>query len=254
MKISSISSRLLKVASVTFVAIAAVFGTSKASAQAGYYASGAYASPQAAAYYQQQQAAAYYHQQQQQAAAAYYAQQQAAAYYYQQQQQQQAAYQAQMARQQAAARVQQQPPAAKPARGGSLIRFDGRYAAISASTPVQVQYAVNAANYIQGKPYVRGAGHRHLEDRAYDCSSSTSYALIKAGLLRSPLTSQGFATYGEAGEGRFITIWVKPGEHVFMTICGLRLDTSGGSVGEGPRWRTKGRSMNGFFPRHPSGL
>jgi hypothetical protein len=117
-----------------------------------------------------------------------------------------------------------------------------------------VQYAINAANFLQSSPYVRGAGHGRVEDGAYDCSSSTSYALIKAGLLKAPLTSIGFANYGQAGEGRFITIWVKPGEHVFMTVCGLRLDTSGGKVGEGPRWRTKGRSYAGFSPRHPFGL
>ena len=144
--------------------------------------------------------------------------------------------------------------AATPAVGGSLIRFDGRQAACSASLPTQVQYLINAANHLQSSPYVRGAGHGRVEDRAYDCSSSTSYTLIKAGLLKAPLTSIGFASYGQAGEGRFITIWVKPGEHVFMTICGLRLDTSGGKVGEGPRWRTKGRSYAGFSPRHPFGL
>jgi cell wall-associated NlpC family hydrolase len=144
--------------------------------------------------------------------------------------------------------------AAAPASGNSLIRFDGRQAACSASLPTQVQYLINAANHLQSSPYVRGAGHGRVEDRAYDCSSSTSYTLIKAGLLKAPLTSIGFASYGQAGEGRFITIWVKPGEHVFMTICGLRLDTSGGKVGEGPRWRTKGRSYAGFSPRHPFGL
>ncbi|MBB5037308.1 hypothetical protein HNQ64_001550 [Prosthecobacter dejongeii] len=136
----------------------------------------------------------------------------------------------------------------------SLIRFDGRYASASASLPMQVTMAINAANHIQGKPYVRGAGHTNIEDRAYDSSSSVSYTLIKAGLLKSPITSAGFAKYGQAGEGRFITVWVKPGEHVFMTVCGLRLDTSGDSASEGPRWRTQSRSYEGFTPRHPFGF
>lgn len=144
--------------------------------------------------------------------------------------------------------------AAAPVASNSLIRFDGREVACSASLPTQVQYLINAANQLQDSPYVRGAGHGRVEDRAYDCSSSSSYTLIKAGLLKAPLTSVGFASYGQAGEGRFITIWVKPGEHVFMTICGLRLDTSGGKVGEGPRWRAKGRSYAGFSPRHPFGM
>jgi hypothetical protein len=171
-------------------------------------------------------------------------------------QQQLAAYNQQMAayRAQQAAAVPVARPVARVSAANNLIRLNGNQAACSASLPLQVQYLINAANHLQDSPYVRGAGHGRVEDRAYDCSSSTSYTLIKAGLLKAPLTSIGFANYGQPGEGRFITIWVKPGEHVFMTICGLRLDTSGGKVGEGPRWRTKGRSYAGFSPRHPFGL
>jgi hypothetical protein len=201
-----------------------------ASAQNGYSAS-AYTAQQAA--YAQQQWAAY---------------QQQVAFY----NQQMAAYRAKQA---AATRPLVARPAAAPrAAAGALIRYDGCFASCSASLPVQVQYLINAANMLQNSPYVRGAGHGRVEDRAYDCSSSTSYALIKASLLKAPLTSIGFANYGQAGEGRFITIWVKPGEHVFMTVCGLRLDTSGGQAGEGPRWRTNGRSYVGFSPRHPFGM
>lgn len=209
----------------------------QAKAQNSYYAAAHYAAQQAA-YAQQQQAAYAAHVRNQQAWAAYYANQQAYA----------AQQQAMMAHRAAPA------PRAAPVAAGSLIRYDGRFASCSGSLPTQVQYLINAANHLQQSPYQRGSGHGHVEDRAYDCSSSTSYALIKAGLLKSPLTSAGFANYGRPGEGRFITIWVKPGEHVFMTICGLRLDTSGGQPGEGPRWRTKGRSYAGFTPRHPAGL
>lgn len=222
-----------KIAALT--ALALITSRQEAHAQNSYYAAAHYAAQQAA----QQQAAYQAYVRNQQAWAAYYAQQQ----------------QAMMARQVAAAPVARAaaPRAAAPV-ASSLIRFDGRFASCSASLPTQVQYVINAANHLQHTPYVLGAGHGRIEDRAYDCSSSTSYALIKAGLLKAPLTSKGFASYGQPGEGRFITIWVKPGEHVFMTVCGLRLDTSGGQVGEGPRWRTKGRSYAGFTPRHPAGL
>jgi cell wall-associated NlpC family hydrolase len=230
-------------ASLTIL-IGATFFTNLANAQNGYAASH-YAAQQAA--YAQHQAAAFHAQQNQQAWAAYHAQQQAAAY--QMHMQQQAAYAA--AQQQAARAL---PVARATAASGPLIRYDGRYASCSASLPGQIQYLINAANHLQSSPYVRGAGHGRVEDRAYDCSSSTSYALIKAGLLKRPLTSAGFAKYGQPGEGRFFTIWVKPGEHVFMTVCGLRLDTSGGQSGEGPRWRTKGRNYAGFTPRHFPGL
>lgn len=212
-----------------------------ANAQYGYSAAGYYAAPQAQAAYAQQQANA-------QAWAAYNAQQANAQawsnYYAQQQAAQQAA-----AQRAAAQRVASADPATN-----SQIRFDGRFAAVGQTAPQALQFAVYAANTLQNKPYLMGGGHRNIEDSAYDCSSSTSYILIKAGLLNRCLSSKEFATYGEAGAGRFITIWVKPGEHVFMTICGLRMDTSGQVTGEGPRWRTKGRSYAGFSPRHPFGM
>ena len=218
------------------------------SAQNGYYAAGHYSAAQAQAAYQAQQAA---YAQNQAAWAAYYQQQQAnaqawAAYHAQQAAAQRAAYQ-----QQAVAAA---PRAAAPAAAGSAIRFDGRFASVGSNVPAAVQHVVYAANKLQNKPYVRGGGHARVEDSAYDCSGSVSYTLIKAGLLRAPLSSGAFATYGDAGQGRFITIWVKPGEHVFMTVCGLRMDTSGQITGEGPRWRTKSRSYAGFTPRHPAGL
>ncbi|MCB1276882.1 hypothetical protein [Prosthecobacter sp.] len=224
------------------IAASLIAAATIAKVQNGYYAAGYYAAPQAQAAYQaQQQANA-------QAWAAYHAQQanaQAWANYYAQQQ----------AAQQAAAQRAAAQRAARPAvAGNSQIRFDGRFAAVGQTAPQALQFAVYAANTLQNKPYVLGGGHRNIEDSAYDCSSSTSYVLIKAGLLNRCLSSKEFATYGQAGEGRFITIWVKPGEHVFMTICGLRMDTSGQVAGEGPRWRTKGRSYAGFSPRHPFGM
>ncbi|WP_395715350.1 hypothetical protein [Prosthecobacter sp.] len=120
--------------------------------------------------------------------------------------------------------------------------------------PAAVHRIIDAGNVLQDKPYMLGGGHRRLEDVGYDCSSSTSYMLIKAGLLQKVLNSTLLASYGEAGQGRYITLWVKPGHHVFITICGLRLDTSGGRVAEGPRWRTSSRNVTGFMPRHPRGL
>lgn len=134
------------------------------------------------------------------------------------------------------------------------LRFDGRYAEVPITFPRPVLHAVYAANTLQGKPYRMGGGHSRLYDSAYDCSGSISYILFHSGLLRSPLSSKEFANYGQPGPGRFITIYVKPGDHVFLTICGLRLDTTGGREGEGPRWRPKPRSTAGFIARHPPGL
>jgi hypothetical protein len=213
-----------------------------ANAQNGYSAAGYYAAPQAQTAYAQDQATA-------QAWAAYNAQQQANAAGWARYYADQAA--AQAAAQQAAA---QRSAASRPAVGNSQIRFDGRFASVGQTAPQALQFAVYAANTLQNKSYTLGGGHRSMEDSTYDCSSSTSYVLMKAGLLNRCLSSKEFVSYGEAGVGRFITIWVKPGDHVFITICGLRMDTSGQVAGEGPRWRVQGRNYAGFSPRHPFGL
>lgn len=134
------------------------------------------------------------------------------------------------------------------------LRLRHGVAEVLSSTPPIIQALAHAANHLCNRPYRHGGGHHSIEDTAYDCSGATSYVLIKARLLDKPLTSAGFAKWGAAGPGRWVTIWVKPGHHVFMTICGLRFDTTGGRVGEGPRWRTRERNFTGFVPRHPHGL
>lgn len=151
---------------------------------------------------------------------------------------------------------QQRPQAmpVAPVAVSNYLNFNGVYASAPSHLPAPVQYAVAAGNQLQGKPYARGGGHRNVNDYAYDCSGSVSYTLIKAGLLNRPLSSKEFSQFGAPGPGQFITIYIKPGEHVFMSICGLRLDTTGGGEGQGPRWRPTARSTNGFIVRHPFGL
>jgi hypothetical protein len=136
--------------------------------------------------------------------------------------------------------------------GKSVLLRDGR-AIAPKSSPSRVKAAVAAGNRLQGKPYQMGGGHRSVEDHAYDCSGTVSYALINAGLLRSPLTSGGFRKYGEPGPGRWITIYAKDG-HTFMSIGRLRLDTSYRGGGSGPSWTTNTRPAKGYVMRHPRGL
>lgn len=144
---------------------------------------------------------------------------------------------------------------AQPMASPTYLNYNGRYASAPAGFPMAVARAVAAANELQGKPYVWGGGHRYLNDRGYDCSGSASYVLHKAGLLRGPLTSKGFRNFGAPGPGRFITIYVS-GDHVFLSICGLRFDTSdyGANRGEGPKWRPTARKFSGFEVRHIPGL
>lgn len=136
-----------------------------------------------------------------------------------------------------------------------FLYYDGRNASVPSNLPIPIHRAVQAANSLQTKPYRLGGGHRFLHDKGYDCSGSVSYVLHLAGLLQGPMTSGAFKNYGSPGQGRYITIFAKEG-HVFLSICGLRFDTSdwGAGRGDGPRWRPKSRKFSGYEMRHPPGL
>jgi hypothetical protein len=135
-----------------------------------------------------------------------------------------------------------------------LLHFDGHYAHASTSHPPVIHYIVAYANELVDKPYRLGGGHKALFDDAFDCSGSVSHILNRAGLLVGPLNSTSFVNYGLAGPGAYVTLFVKPRQHVFMSVCGLRFDTTGGKAGEGPRWRAYARNAAGFLNRHPPGL
>ena len=116
---------------------------------------------------------------------------------------------------------------------------------------------INAANSVARKPYVYGGGHGRLADEtfvdsAYDCSGSVSFALAAAGLVDSPMDSSALARFGKAGRGRWVTIYANAG-HAFMTVAGLRFDTSGRDT-DGSRWQAQSRTVAGFVVRHPPGL
>lgn len=111
---------------------------------------------------------------------------------------------------------------------------------------------IAAANRIARKPYKYGGGHRTYQDSGYDCSGSISYALHYAGLLRTPLNSTGFMSYGLPGRGKHVTIYANAA-HAYMVVEGRRFDTS--AIGEtGSRWTYKHRSPAGYAVRHPRGL
>ena len=109
-----------------------------------------------------------------------------------------------------------------------------------------------AANAIAGLPYLYGGGHGGFKDTAYDCSGSISYALAAAGLVTSPMASGPFMSWGEAGPGKWITIYANPG-HMFMVVGGWRFDTTA-LRGGGTRWTQTMRPTGGFVARHPPGL
>jgi hypothetical protein len=121
-----------------------------------------------------------------------------------------------------------------------------------ANAPPEVKAIIDAGNRIALKPYVYGGGHGKWEDRGYDCSGSVSYALHGGGLLERAMPSGGFTRWGDAGPGEWVTLYANGG-HIYMTVAGLRFDTSGRSK-TGSRWQVDMRSSRGYTVRHPPGL
>jgi peptidoglycan hydrolase-like protein with peptidoglycan-binding domain len=141
---------------------------------------------------------------------------------------------------------------AKLAPGDRATIDSNGLAMAPASAPQAVKDIIAAGNRIAHKPYRYGGGHGRWNDSGYDCSGSVSYALHGAGLLNTQLTSGEFESWGAAGAGQWVTIYANGG-HVFMTVAGLRFDTSGLSS-DGTRWHTSSRSSSGYVVRHPNGL
>lgn len=134
----------------------------------------------------------------------------------------------------------------------ATLGSDG-FAVAPASAPAEVKQAIAAGNEIAKAPYVYGGGHgTKLKASGYDCSGSISFALRKAGLLKSSLASGPMTKFGQSGEGEWITLYANSG-HAYMIIAGLRFDTSARKR-DGTRWAVKPRTASGYTARHPAGF
>lgn len=136
------------------------------------------------------------------------------------------------------------------------------------SSSVDKVYAKALEIHRRNLPYGPG-GHGQIWGQAdqassLDCSSSTSLALNAGGFMsavRGPVVSDWFRTWGQPGQGKYMTVWVHPGAgpngHVWIQFHGRnakRFDTSPwGSGGRGPHMRYTDRSVAGFEARHWSG-
>jgi cell wall-associated NlpC family hydrolase len=119
--------------------------------------------------------------------------------------------------------------------------------------PAEVLKIIEAGNAIARTPYKWGGGHGRFLDTGYDCSGSVSFALYAAGLIEGPRDSGGLMSWGQAGPGKWVTIFSSPG-HVYMEVAGIRFDTSGAQA-TGSRWQNDLRGRRaGFVARHPLGL
>ena len=120
--------------------------------------------------------------------------------------------------------------------------------------PAAVKQVMRAANEIRHRPYVWGGGHRSWLSHGYDCSGAVSYALHGAGLLGTTMVSGQLEHWGEAGAGRWISVYANR-QHVFMVVAGLRFDTRGNPAGvSGPRWHRASVETQKFSARHPAAL
>ena len=139
------------------------------------------------------------------------------------------------------------------------------FAIAPASAPTAVKRIIEAGNMIIGKPYKYGGGHKPYArssrtgkaalDSGYDCSGSVSFALYGARLLKSPLDSRSFASWGSKGTGRWVTVYTNPG-HAYLVVAGLRFDTSmrDDPSRTGPGWSKRLRRSDSFQARHPRNL
>lgn len=148
------------------------------------------------------------------------------------------------------------PPAAPPplVYGPGMkatVGTDG-LAVVPVLAPPVVQAVIVAGNKIAKMPYIYGGGHGDWNAAGYDCSGSVSYALHGAGLLATSMASGEFETWGDPGPGQWITLYANGG-HIYMTVAGLRFDTSGATA-TGTRWQTDMRPGQGYVVRHPTGL
>jgi len=140
------------------------------------------------------------------------------------------------------------------ARAGGAVQATSDGSAVDPiGAPSPISDVIAGGNAIATFPYRLGGGHGSFVDDAYDCSGSVSYALAAAGLLAEPITSGEFMKWGRPGPGHWLTVFANPG-HVYMTVGGLRFDTSGRAGRRGSRWQTGQRSSRGFAARHWPGL
>jgi cell wall-associated NlpC family hydrolase len=134
------------------------------------------------------------------------------------------------------------------ARPGKAKLVHGKAIAPS-NAPARVVRVIDAANRIaKGTDYCYGGGHASFKSKCYDCSGSVSYALHGGRLLRRPMASGDLMHWGHGHRGKWITVFANAG-HAYMTVAGLRFDTSM-TKGSGPGWSRQMRPSSGYKKRH----
>jgi hypothetical protein len=138
-------------------------------------------------------------------------------------------------------------------------------AGLDESTRVMRAYRRAEAIDRKAQPYKWGGGHGSFNDPGgYDCSGFVSSVLNAGGMMSgtgAPMTTQGLASWGEAGTGKYMTVYVKETgnprmSHTFMVfnLKGTdRYAEAGGAESGRTGWH-RPRSKAGFAPRHWPGI
>jgi len=110
---------------------------------------------------------------------------------------------------------------------------------------------VAATDQIVGKPYKWNGGHHGFEDAGYDCSGTICYFLHAAGAIPATVDTKDLLNWGSPGRGRWVTVYVRPHDHVFAEVGNARLDTTdlATRTNIGPRWFFVRRSTVGYEAR-----
>jgi hypothetical protein len=117
---------------------------------------------------------------------------------------------------------------------------------------------VAKATALSGRyPYVWGGGHTALgkpTNGGYDCSGAVSAVLGAMGVLSAPLTSGGLESWGQAGKGKFVTVYANEA-HTFMKINGIWFGTGSDkqAIRGGPAWGNHDPDLAAYTVRHPKG-
>lgn len=136
---------------------------------------------------------------------------------------------------------------------GSKAKLRHGKAIAPKNAPAKVKRAIRAGNRIAGKPYKYGGGHARWKDSGYDCSGAVSYVLGKPGarVLKAPMPSGSFSSFGRNGKGKWITTYSNGG-HMYAMVAGLRFESH--TTGDGPGWAKQKATKSGYVVRHPKGL
>lgn len=160
------------------------------------------------------------------------------------------------------------PPKPEPT-SSIVVRPDGSPGEDQGGLPegTAVMKALAKAQWIAAQkfPFVLGGGHRtdgtfgpcdtaggYTGEVGYDCSGMVSDILHSAGLLKASTNVEGLESWGEAGKGKYMTVWVKPpNDH-----CFIEFDLPTGTVfyeahhKETIVGEERQRDTTGMLPRH----